>query len=38
VRGASPRGYESRPVIAISENQGTIAVIVGNPAMIDAYQ
>jgi len=32
------RGYESWPVIAISENGGKIAVIVGNPAMIDAYK
>ena len=30
------RGYEDWPVIAISENEGLIAVIVGNPAMIDA--
>src|SRR5215472_15672522 len=32
------RGYEDWPVIAISENQGLIAVIVGNPVMIDAYR
>ena len=32
------RGYEEWPVIAISENEGLIAVIVGNPAMIDAYK
>jgi hypothetical protein len=32
------RGYEDWPVIAISENGGAIAVIVGNPAMIDAYR
>jgi cytochrome P460 len=32
------RGYEDWPVIAISENLGMIAVIVGNPAMIDAYR
>jgi hypothetical protein len=32
------RGYEDWPVIAISENGGKIAVIVGNPAMIDAYK
>ena len=32
------RGYESWPVIAISENGGVIAVIVGNPAMIAAYK
>jgi Cytochrome P460 len=30
-------GYEGWPVIAISENGGKIAVIVGNPVMIDAY-
>src|SRR6516162_8991445 len=32
------RGFEDWPVIAISENQGLIAVIVGNPVMIDAYR
>src|SRR6516162_3560554 len=32
------RGYEDWPVIAISENQGLIAVIVGNPVMIGAYK
>jgi hypothetical protein len=32
------RGYEDWPVIAISENEGKIAVIVGNPVMIDAYE
>ena len=32
------RGYENWAVIAISENNGRIAVITGNPAMIDAYQ
>src|SRR6478609_7826870 len=32
------RGYEDWPVIAISENLGQIAVIVGNPAMIDAFR
>jgi hypothetical protein len=32
------RGYEDWPVIAISENEGLIAVIVGNPVMIDAYK
>ena len=32
------RGYEGWPVIAISENGGKIAVIVGNPEMIDAYK
>ena len=30
------RGYEGWPVIAISENGGHIAVIMGNPTMIDA--
>ena len=32
------RGYEDWPVIAISENGSKIAVIVGNPVMIDAYK
>jgi hypothetical protein len=32
------RGYEDWPVVAISENGGKIAVILGNPAMIDAYR
>lgn len=32
------RGYEDWSVIAISENLGKLAVIVGNPAMIDAYR
>jgi hypothetical protein len=32
------RGYEGWPVIAISENEGLIAAIVGNPVMIDAYK
>jgi hypothetical protein len=32
------RGYESWPVIAISENQGKIAAILGNAVMIDAYK
>src|SRR3979490_532216 len=32
------RGYEDWQVIAISENGGKIAVIVGNPVMIDAYK
>ena len=31
------RGYENWPVIAISENSGAIAVIVGNQTMIDAF-
>ena len=32
------RGYEDWPVIAISENGGKIAVILGNSTMIDAVQ
>jgi hypothetical protein len=32
------KGYESWPVIAISENGGKIAVILGNPVIIDAYK
>jgi hypothetical protein len=32
------RGYEGWPVIAISENGGKIAVILGNSAMIEAYK
>src|SRR6478672_1977210 len=32
------RGYEGWPVIAISENGGKIAVIVGNSVVIDAYK
>ena len=32
------RGYEGWSVIAISENGGKIAVIMGNPAMIEAYK
>jgi hypothetical protein len=32
------RGYEDWPVIAISENGGVIAAILGNPAMIAAYK
>lgn len=32
------RGYENWPVIAISENGGKLAVITGNPAMIDAFR
>jgi hypothetical protein len=32
------RGYEGWPVIAISENAGKIAVILGNAVMIDAYK
>ena len=32
------RGYEDWSVIAISENGGVIAAILGNPAMIAAYK
>jgi cytochrome P460 len=32
------RGYEGWPVIAISENGGKIAAILGNAEMIDAYK
>jgi len=32
------KGYEDWPVIAISQNGGLIAVILGNPVMIDAYK
>ena len=32
------RGYEEWAVIAISQNEKAIAVIVGNPAMIDAFK
>src|SRR6516162_6786060 len=32
------RGYEDWAVIAISENQGLIAVILGNPVMIEAFK
>jgi hypothetical protein len=32
------RGYEDWAVIALSENGGKIAVILGNPTMIDAYK
>ena len=32
------RGYEGWPVIAISENQGIIAAIVGNPVMTSLSQ
>jgi mono/diheme cytochrome c family protein len=32
------RGYENWPVIAISHNGGTLAAILGNPVMIDAYK
>src|SRR5665213_1336489 len=32
------RGYEGWSVIAISENGGKIAVIMGNPVMMDAFK
>ncbi len=32
------RGYESWQVISLSENGGKMAVILGNPAMINAYK
>src|SRR5262245_8398459 len=32
------KGYEDWPVIAISENGPVIAVISGNPTMINAYK
>jgi hypothetical protein len=32
------RGYESWPAISISRSEKVVAVIVGNPAMIGAYQ
>ena len=32
------RGYEDWAVISISDNGGKFAVIMGNPAMIDAYK
>ena len=32
------RGYEDWPVIAISENGGKIAAIMGNSIMIDAFK
>src|SRR6202789_536004 len=32
------RGYETWQVISISHNGALIAVILGNPAMIDAYK
>ena len=32
------RGYESWQVIATSQNEKAVAVILGNPAMIGAYQ
>lgn len=32
------KGYEDWPVIAISQNGGKIAVILGNPLMVDAFK
>jgi hypothetical protein len=32
------KGYEGWEAISISRNERVVAVIVGNPAMIDAYQ
>ena len=32
------RGYEEWQTIAISRNDRVVAVILGNPAMIDAYK
>src|SRR5262245_4860814 len=32
------RGYESWQTIAVSRNERVVAVILGNPAMIEAYQ
>src|SRR6478752_5817841 len=32
------RGYESWQTIAISRNERVVAVILGNPAMIEAYR
>src|SRR5262245_47905032 len=32
------RGYESWQAISISRNERVVAVILGNPAMIDAYR
>jgi hypothetical protein len=32
------RGYEDWPVIAISENGGKIAVIMGNPVTVESYK
>jgi mono/diheme cytochrome c family protein len=32
------RGYESWPVIALSHNGNTLAAILGNPVIIDAYK
>jgi hypothetical protein len=32
------RGYESWQVVSLSQNEKAVAVILANPAMIDAYQ
>ena len=32
------RGYEDWQAISISQNEELVAVILGNPAMIDAYR
>ena len=32
------RGYEDWAVVAVSENNGKIAAILGNPALIEAYR
>ena len=32
------RGYEAWQAISISRNEKVVAVILGNPAMIDAYR
>ena len=32
------KGYEAWQTISISRNEKVVAVILGNPAMIDAYQ
>ena len=32
------RGYESWQVVSLSQNENAVAVILANPAMIDAYQ
>ena len=32
------RGYEAWQAISISRNEKAVAVILGNPAMIEAYQ
>src|SRR5262245_15858967 len=32
------KGYETWPVISLSRNEKVVAVIVGNPVMMDAYR